>query len=129
MEDDYWGAPPADATRLMATAYALRRKPIGTLDAEDLRLLLGQQEGVEVLTPLALAQLEAGPLAEGDFCPGDLFEAVLKNPRSYWTEHPDQRTRLQKVIDALAALGDLEEHDAPHDSIWTAIGQFQAEGK
>ncbi|MDT8909991.1 contact-dependent growth inhibition system immunity protein [Amycolatopsis sp. PS_44_ISF1] len=82
IEDSYWGDPPADATRLVATAHALRRRPIGTLDVEDLRLLLGQQEGVEVLTPLALTKLEGNPLAEGDFYPGDLFEAVLKNPRA-----------------------------------------------
>jgi hypothetical protein len=124
IENSYWGDPPADATRLIATAHALRRRPIGTLDVEDLRLLLGQQEGIEVLTPLALTKLEDNPLAEGDFYPGDLFEAVLKNPQSYWRAHADQRARLQRVIDALNALGDLEEHDAPHGSIWKTINGF-----
>jgi hypothetical protein len=124
IENSYWGDPPADASRLITTAHMLRRKLIGTLDAEDLRLLLGQQEGVEVLTPLALTMLEDNPLAEGDFYPGDLFEAVLKNPQSYWRDHPDQRARLQQVIEGLMALGDLEEHDAPHESIWKTINHF-----
>jgi len=128
IENSYWGDAPADASRLVTTAHALRRKPISALDVEDLRLLLGQQEGVEVLTPLALTKLEDNPLAEGDYYPGDLLESVLKNPQSYWHKHPDQRARLQRVIEALKALGDLEEHDAPHDSIWKTVTHFLSAG-
>ncbi|OOC08528.1 contact-dependent growth inhibition system immunity protein [Amycolatopsis azurea] len=124
IENSYWGDAPADATRLVATAHELRRKPVGTLDVEDLRLLLGQQEGVEVLTPLALTKLEADPLAEGDYYPGDLFEAVLKNPAQYWLDHPDQRARVARIIEGIKTLGNLEDHDAPHDSIWKTINRF-----
>ena len=49
IEKDYWGDPPVDATRLIETVHRLRRKPIGLLDAEDVRVLLGQRVGVEVL--------------------------------------------------------------------------------
>jgi hypothetical protein len=37
IDDDYWGNPPADATRLISTAYALHKRPIGALDLEGLR--------------------------------------------------------------------------------------------
>ena len=61
IEDHRWGDPPADATRLDRTAYELRRKPLGAMDAEDLRLLLLQQESVDLLVPIALNHLEQNP--------------------------------------------------------------------
>ncbi|MEU0536887.1 contact-dependent growth inhibition system immunity protein [Amycolatopsis tolypomycina] len=101
LEGDSWGAPPADATRLISTAYALRRKPVGDLSAEDLRLLLGQHIGVETLVPLALTMLEDDPLAEGDFYPGDLLVAVLKAPATHWPAHPGDLDRVRRVVEAL----------------------------
>ncbi|MDQ0767185.1 contact-dependent growth inhibition system immunity protein [Streptomyces canus] len=46
LERDRWPAPPTDATRLVATAHALRRRPIDELTVEDLRLLIGQDIGL-----------------------------------------------------------------------------------
>ncbi|MEU4507045.1 contact-dependent growth inhibition system immunity protein [Streptomyces sp. NPDC024089] len=48
LERDRWQAPPPDATRLIATAHALRSRPVGTLTVEDLRLLIGQDIGLPV---------------------------------------------------------------------------------
>lgn len=101
LEGDFWGAPPADATRLVRTACELRRKPVGELSAEDLRLLLGQHIGVEVLVPLALTLLEDDPLTEGDFYPGDLLVAVLKAPATHWRGHPGDLDRVRRVVEAL----------------------------
>ncbi|MFF1610845.1 contact-dependent growth inhibition system immunity protein [Amycolatopsis sp. NPDC058278] len=125
IEDRHWGNPPADATRLIKTVYELRHKPIGSLDVEDLRVLLLQQESPDVLVPLALAHLEQNPLAEGDFYPGDLLTAVLKIPQAYWQQHPDQHRRASALIGAVEALGNLDEHDAPHDTIWQQINTFR----
>src|SRR3981081_2278731 len=61
IEDNAWGDPPADATRLVRTVYQLRRKPIGTMQVEDLRLLLLQQEGVMVLRPSRLPSWSRTP--------------------------------------------------------------------
>jgi len=60
VEGDAWGPPPADATRLVAAVHQVRRKPLADLEPEDLRLLLGQQVGVEILLPRVLRLLEAG---------------------------------------------------------------------
>ncbi|MER7674664.1 contact-dependent growth inhibition system immunity protein [Kitasatospora sp. NPDC096128] len=40
LERDRWPAPSGDVTRLAATVHVLRRKPIGELTVEDLRLLV-----------------------------------------------------------------------------------------
>lgn len=37
---------------LVRTAHALRREPIGALDAEGLRLLISQDIGLDVLVPI-----------------------------------------------------------------------------
>src|SRR3569833_3127639 len=124
IEDRHWGNPPADATRLIKTVYELRHKPLGIMHTEDLRVLLLQQESVDALVPVALTHLEQNPLAEGDFYPGDLLTAVLKIPQTYWQQHPDQRRRASSVIETVEALGNLDDHDAPHDTIWQQINAF-----
>ncbi|MDT7724985.1 MAG: hypothetical protein QOI21_1561 [Actinomycetota bacterium] len=124
IEDSYWGEPAADATRLVQTAHQIRRKPIGTLSVEDLRLLLGQQIGVAVLIPLALGELERVPLAEGDFYPGDLLATVLRLPHTYWQGHSAQRECLERIVQEVEKIGDLNEHGAPHDVVWEQINDF-----
>ena len=119
IENSTWGNPPPDATRLISTVHALRRRPIGSLDIEGLRILLGQQVGVDALTPLALTRLEDDPLAEGDFYPGDLLVAVLRLPAGHWRARPDQLARLRKVIDALPA-------DEVDDDLSSDIAAFRA---
>ncbi|MFB9926816.1 contact-dependent growth inhibition system immunity protein [Amycolatopsis halotolerans] len=101
IENSDWGDPPADATRLIATVLRLRRKPIGLLTAEDLRLLLGQDVGAPILVPRALAMLEQNPLCEGDLYPGDLLASTMRVPPSHWHARPDHLERLERVIAAI----------------------------
>lgn len=82
------------------------------MDTEDLRVLLLQQESIDVLVSIALNHLEQNPLAEGDFYPGDLLTAVLKIPQAYWQQHPDQRRRASAVTTAIEALGNRGDHGA-----------------
>ncbi|MFJ9783386.1 contact-dependent growth inhibition system immunity protein [Amycolatopsis sp. NPDC101161] len=101
LEGQAWGGPPADATRLVRTAHELRRKPVGDLSAEDLRLLLLQRVSIELLVPLALDLLERDPLAEGDCYPGDLLVALLKVPPAHWRRHPGELRRASSVVERL----------------------------
>jgi hypothetical protein len=98
IEDNAWGAPPPGATRLVESVHQLRRKPLRDLEPEDLRVLIAQHAGLDPLVPRALTRLEEDPLLEGDYYPGDVLVAVLKVPATYWSAHPDQRTRLEHVI-------------------------------
>jgi hypothetical protein len=108
IEGDFWGDPPADATRLIATVHELRQRPVDQLGIEDLRVLIAQRLGLDVLVPLALARLEVNPLAEGDFYPGDLLVAVLRVAPAYWQSHPGEAARLRTI----AGSADLDELDA-----------------
>lgn len=125
LEGHPWGDPPADATRLIETVYELRHKPVGTMDTEDLRVLLLQQVSVDILVPVALTHLERNPLAEGDYYPGDLLVAVLKTPAAYWQQHPDHLRRVSALIAAVERLGDLDDHGAPHRVVWQGITAFR----
>jgi contact-dependent growth inhibition (CDI) system CdiI-like immunity protein len=107
IEGAVWGDPPAGATRLTATVHELRRRPVDQLGIEDLRVLVAQQVGLDVVVPIALARLEENPLAEGDFYPGDLLVAVLRVAQTYWRSHPDEAARLRSVADS----ADLDELD------------------
>jgi hypothetical protein len=118
IEDDYWGDPPADATRLISTAHALRRRPIGALDVEGLRLLISQQIGLDALVPLALDHVERDPLAEGDFYPGDLLDALMRRvSETYWQAHQDQRARVRIVATAL-------DPDETFDLLYARAAEF-----
>jgi hypothetical protein len=125
IEKDDWGEPDFDSY-LVRTVHALRRKPVGELTTEDLRIMLGQQVGVAILTPYALDVLERDPLAEGDFYPGDLLKSVVTLPVDHWREHADQAVRLDGVIAAALAIEDFDEYDAPDGTIRTAIEDFRS---
>jgi CDI immunity proteins len=105
IEDSFWGDPPDGATRLVREAHQLRRKPVRELTAGDLRLLLSQQVGVEVLARQAVGVLREDPLAEGDYYPGDLLVAVMGLPPSYWEAHPDQLTATQQIARSVEDAG------------------------
>lgn len=100
IEQDAWGEPPADATCLIRIVYELRRKPVATFTAEDLRLLIGQKIGVDVLLRHALALLASDPLVAGDFYPGDLLVAVMRLPPEYWAAHPGLAAAARKIAGA-----------------------------
>ncbi|MGQ4601607.1 contact-dependent growth inhibition system immunity protein [Nocardia sp. R6R-6] len=124
--DGVWPPPPSDATRLIKAVHTLRRKPIRALSVEDLRILLGQREGVGVLAPRALDLLEQDPLAEGDYYPGDLLMATLQIPENYWTENSNSLARLRSVVQQLEQREDLDDFFPPNDVIWKRINELRS---
>ena len=104
LEHDRWPDPSDDATRLVATAHALRRKPIGELTVEDMRLLIRQDVGLAHLLPLALEALRLDPMAEGDMYEGALLAAVVSRGPEIWSESPELGRELRLIV---AELSDL----------------------
>ncbi|WP_406004929.1 contact-dependent growth inhibition system immunity protein [Streptomyces sp. NBC_00637] len=111
LEGVRWQAPPPDTTRLIATAHALRKRPVGTLTVEDLRQLIGQDIGLSVLLPLAVEVLRDNPLAEGHMGEGDLLRAVLTRASAAWSHYPDTASQLTFIVGGLSGLSrDLRSH-------------------
>ncbi|MEU3613383.1 contact-dependent growth inhibition system immunity protein [Streptomyces sp. NPDC006872] len=102
LERDRWSVPLGGETRLMATVRQLRRKPIGGLTVEDMRLLIRQDVGLAYLLPLAVEALRIDPMAEGDMCEGDLLAAVLTRSAEVWSESPELERDVRLIVSELA---------------------------
>src|ERR1700674_4972099 len=81
-----WGEATYDSD-LVTECHRLRRVPLRDFKAEDLRIMIGQHIGLELLVPLALEQLREEPFAEGDYFPGDLLVSVLSANAGFWHAH------------------------------------------
>ncbi|MFC0114113.1 contact-dependent growth inhibition system immunity protein [Kibdelosporangium aridum] len=125
IENDIWGPAPADATSLIRTVHDLRRKPIGDLEAGDIRILLGQQEGISALTSLALKFLESDPMQDTTYYAGDLLVAALGVPKSHWTANPVQHARIKQIIKRAKHMLELDEDlSTPMKPVEKAIENF-----
>lgn len=76
----------------------------------DLRLLIGQQIGVQWLVSLALEQLRQDPFA-GKLYEGDLLNAVLGAGPFYWDGHPAETALAARRFDTHA--GSCRRHNGP----------------
>ncbi|MFB7313114.1 contact-dependent growth inhibition system immunity protein [Streptomyces sp. NPDC056192] len=114
LERACWPAPAADDTRLITTAHALRRRPVGELSVEDMRLLIGQDIGLPYLLPLAVEVLQENPMAEGHMYEGDLLSAVLTRNPSVWAEFPELGRELRMIVSKLAGLPPYLQQKAEH---------------
>ncbi len=110
--DDIEGADPVagKATSILdATVRVHRHTPIERLGTEALRFLLDAGDCSGVLLRLAIDRLERDPFQGGDFYPGDLLVAVLRQPSAVWLPAPDLRARAFALIEDAGNLVELLE--------------------
>ena len=111
LERDVWAAPDFDS-HVVTECHRLRFVALKDFTIEDLRLMIGQDIGLEYLVPLALQHLEANPFAEGNFYPGDLLKNVTGVRRNFWIGHPDLRLRMVPIVNsALLRIGPALDTD------------------
>jgi hypothetical protein len=97
LEGEDWGNPEFDS-HLVVTCHELRKKPIGSFEVEDLRIMIGQNLSLDYLIPLALETLEDDIYADGDFDCGDLLNAVFRVELKFWNKNPIYRSDLENII-------------------------------
>jgi len=68
----------------------------------DLRLLLGQQIGLEYLVPKALELVADQPMREADLYPGDLLSVLLRIDKAFWSDHPTELHWLLSIARSVA---------------------------
>jgi hypothetical protein len=90
--------PPPYRSHVVTEVHRLRHVPLKRYRLEDLRLMIGQGNGLPFLIPLALEHLSEHPLAHGDFYPGDLLAAVARVPESFWKAHPHLLGQLTQAL-------------------------------
>lgn len=108
---DKWAESPDD-TFLISRCVALRRKPLDEFTTEDLRIMIGQNIGLQYLIPLALDRLTRNLFVAGDFYRGDLLGVVLRAERAFWLRSPSELARAQELAaQALKKLPRLKTTD------------------
>lgn len=103
LEHSDWGEPTYDS-HLVTTIHRLRRVPLCQFTVEHLRIVIGQNIGLQYLIPIALEHLGKDPLGEGDFYPGDLLKMVLTADPDFWREHPEWRREVDEIAQRVDAV-------------------------
>jgi hypothetical protein len=80
--------PTSDDSYPIRHLYELQDTRISEYTIEDCRFLVSQNIGLEYIIPLAIEILVKNILAAGDFYEGDLLNAVLRVPDSFWKKNP-----------------------------------------
>ncbi|WP_421976709.1 contact-dependent growth inhibition system immunity protein [Roseivirga seohaensis] len=111
LEKDYW-ADPTHESQLVKSCHRLRKKPLKDFETEDLRIMIGQNIGLNYLMPLALDVLKDDIFVEGDLCAGDILKAVLTSDIEYWSVERDAFTKLQEVISENKTLLVEKSHES-----------------
>lgn len=90
LEKNIWPSLNNDeGSYLIKTCNALRKKQLKDFSIEELRVMIGQDIGLEYLIPMAIVVLEKDILAEGDLYEGDLLTSVLTSEKSFWKKSTD----------------------------------------
>jgi CDI immunity proteins len=103
LEQSNWGEAKYDSY-LVTTIHRLRCIPLRQFGVEDLRIMIGQNIGLQYLISLALEHLRKKPLAEGDFYPGDLLKMVLTADPKFWLDHPEWRKEVEEIAQRAHAV-------------------------
>lgn len=96
-----WPAPvprAADSTPIEQRLYALYRQDIAAFSSDDLRFMIGQGRGIEILVPIALDHIESDPLLEAGYYSGDLLSIVLHVPDGYWANNRAVKQKLLEIL-------------------------------
>jgi hypothetical protein len=125
LERDVWDSPEFDS-HVVTECHRLRFVALKDFTIEDLRLMIGQNIGLDYLVPLALEHLETNPLIGGDLYPGDLLKNVIGIPKTFWTEHFDLRVRMVPIAQtALRRIGSIDT--AIDDGLTRQLNAFSDE--
>jgi len=108
---------PRDApTPMVAAIYRSWRKPLDQLTDEEIRRLVVQLYGFPYLLDLVMPKLEADPLYEGSYYPGDVLSPLLRAGPDIWLLRPEYQDRLRSLYErALSRPSD--ENDAFRESL------------
>lgn len=116
---------PRDNTYLLQAAYRLSRVPLREFSVEDLRVMIGQNIGLQYLIPLAIEELRKDPRAEGDFYLGDLLKAVLTVDAKFWRDHLDWRKEVEEIAQRAHAVRTTGEQLGDPAPDFISLGRFE----
>jgi hypothetical protein len=99
LENDFWGNPPKDSSKLVIKSHELRKKKLEDFEPADFRLLIGQNIGLQFLIPIVIEKIRENPFIEADFYEGDLLLNILKSDKKYWTSHSNIKNEVINIFE------------------------------
>ncbi len=123
LENEDWGEPNFDS-HLVQECHRLSRVPLQDFTAENLRIMIGQNFGLDYLIPLAVEKLEENPLIEGGFYAGDLLANVLRADSSFWSKFPELKSKVARIADDAFEISTITkiEFESIRDAFSSFIG-------
>ena len=107
LENDFWPDYEFE-TDLIRRCHEYRKIPISDLTNEMIRVLIGQEIGLNYLLPVILEKLVENPLIQGDLYACDVLNAVLHIDKDYWKKYSEEFKKLDQAVTNL--LGELLEN-------------------
>ena len=101
-----WPPLGSNASHFHKRIHEAVTKPLDSLSAADLMVLISQDIGLAFVMPLALPVVERDPLIEVEHFKGDLLEVMLRASSDFYLNHPEIRGRMDKIVDRVAAALD-----------------------
>lgn len=93
---------------LVKRCYDLANKKLKFFSPEDIRMMIGQNWGLEYLIEMAIEILKETPFIETDLFKGDLFLYVLEIDEKYWESNINQKQIVCQIFkDNLTGLKEL----------------------
>lgn len=120
LENDKWPSLKSFPTEMVRQVYLLRQKPIIELNANDLRLLISQNVGLEYLIPLSIKFFEKDIFYEALYYPGDLLLAVLNVDPVYWESNKNDAQSVLEIIEK----GRFNENDEIDEDVLVRMDTF-----
>ncbi|MCX4821186.1 contact-dependent growth inhibition system immunity protein [Streptomyces sp. NBC_01142] len=128
---DFWPEPP-EYSPLGISVHALRRRPVGTLEADELRRLVSQRVALVRTVPLAVEALrrEVHRAHGGILLESVLLEVLAGTGRGTWAELPevarDFGELLAEVTERGFELSRTERESADAFLTWLTAGLPEA---
>lgn len=83
---------------VVRTSLNALKKPLNQLSIEEIRLLITQKLGVKYVLPAAVNALEDDIFQEVTYYNGDLLNAVLNLPMSFWNDNKNEYEKMRILI-------------------------------
>jgi len=83
---------------LVRRCFELYKIPLDEFTTEDLRIMNGQQIGLDYLIPLAIETLKLDLFAKGDYFEGELLKNVLSIDANFWNNNREYWRTINELI-------------------------------
>ena len=110
------GDPDQAPTFMVEAIIRSWKKPLATLTDEEIGRLVVQRDGYPYVLDLVWPKLEADPLFEGGYYPGDVLSNLIRAKPRIWDDRPQYQARLQHLYEQ-ALSRPSNENDAFRDSL------------